>query len=271
MISEKLNRTFSIACAEGDLEIVKKLYEDYDKSKSSIFSAFLSIFTPMLDPHHKEDNALLTSCSYERNDVVKYLLSQQKYITTFKNDSQLNICLSLVMKSGNFELTQLLLPVIQKNKYHTDISLGFNSACAKGYLDIVKYVLDYPNFNWIEYDSKKRDKEDYSLLYTGFISACKRGQLDIIKYLVETPGLNEKIDFNQFHSNLIVNNIDIIRYFIFELDMKKSDSFFSHISVHDNMKYQMEDFFKTKEMYTDINQELNSVDTPKHKQKRLKV
>lgn len=272
MISEKLSQNFYIACANGDLDTVKKLYEDYDRVKSSVFSAFINLFKPIINPHYQEDSALLNSCSYKHHNIVEYLLNQTSFINGLNAESKIETCLSFIMKTGNLELTKQMLSLIEKKPSLTStISLAFNSACAKGHLDIVKYVLAESNFNWVAYDKKTRSKEDYSLVYCGFIDACKRGQLDLVKYIVDSPNLSERIDFNKFHSSLVINNIDIIRYFIFDLNIKKEDPFISKLNLSDALANEMEKFFKTKEIHTEINQEINDVAYPTINKKRLKL
>ena len=272
MISKKLSQNFYIACTNGDLDTVKNLYQDYDRAKSSVFSAFINIFKPIIDPHYHEDSALLNACSYGHHHIVEYLLNQNNFANGLNVESKIETCLSFIMKSGNLELTKLMLSLIEKKPSLTShISLGFNSACAKGHLDIVKYVLEESDFNWIAYDKKTRSKEDYSLVYSGFIDSCKRGQLEIVKYIVESPGLKEKIDFNKFHSRISVNNVDIIRYFIFDLNIKKEDPFIAKLNISSNIAEQMDSFFKIKEMHTEINQEINSADYPQTTKKRIKL
>jgi hypothetical protein len=256
----------------GDLDTVKRLYQDYNIIKSSAFSAFINLFDPIIDPHYHEDSALLNACSYQQHDIAEYLLNQDSFTVGLNSDSKIEICLSFIMKSGNLDLTKKMLSLIEKKHSLTSyISLGFNSACAKGHLNIVKYILEESDFNWIAYDKKTRGKEDYSLVYSGFIDSCKRGQLDIVKYIVESPGLKERIDFNKFQSKISVNNVNIIRYFIFDLGIKKEDSFISKLNVSSNIAEQMDNFFKIKEMHTEIEQDINSADYPQTTKKRMKL
>lgn len=271
MKSNTLSDNFCAACANGDLATVKRLYEDYEKFQFSVFYSFINLFKPTIDPHYYEDTPLLNACGYKNHSIVEYLLNQKSFTKNLNKNSKLEICLSFIMKSGNLELTKSMLSLIENNhKLNTPIALAFNSACAKGHLNIAKYVLSESEFNWVAYDKKSRAEEDYSLVYSGFIDACKRGQLDIVKYIVESPNIKEKIDFNKFHSTFIVNNIDIIHYFIFDLNIKKDDPFISKLRVSDDNASKMENLFKINETYTDIAHDINSVELPPVK-KRMKL
>ncbi len=265
------NSLFFMACANGDLDTVKTLYEEYDSLKSSYFFKFLSLFYPKIDAHWKNDSALVNVISYHRYDIAEYLLSKKSFVESFSDDNQLGMCLSLVMKDGHLELTKLIL----KHKAHIrspgNITMGFNHVCSEGHMELLEYLTTDPVLNLIEYDAKKLNGINYPILYQGFISACHKGQVEVVKYLTSSPQLKGQIDFHQFNKPFLIKNAEILQHLIVDLNITREHPIVKNFKINKELQEQMNSFFRMqdiKNLHKQINNELKNEN--KHN-KRIKI
>jgi hypothetical protein len=94
-----------------------------------------------------------------------------------------------------------------------------------------------------------------------FNTACIEGYLDLAKYIINNPKLNQHIDIsedknNYFRTACSFDHFDIVEYFIFELNLPKTDDIIDFIEKMDFPN--VEEMFKKRDLHNELQLELGN-------------
>lgn len=268
MYISKLNQSFATACANGDLNTVTKIYDKHYRNKSK-FSKFIGISNlgPVLNPNFDHDTPIINACLSEQSEVIKFLLSDEQ----FKKNDKLATGLNYAMGKGKLEIAELIFPLLKENNYCYDrIHNGFVEACKNGHLNIVRYMTTQTIFDFDKFKFRHPNHVT-SMKLQGFINACENGHTDVVKYLTSSPELKEHVNVDQVKVVVGINNFEILRHFIFDLDLKESDSFMMRINTSYELSKQIKYMFEKKKLHKEITQESSSDTLGLHPKKRPKL
>jgi hypothetical protein len=254
MYSSKLNHSFATACFDGDIKTVVNMYNEYYLNKSK-FSQFIGIFNlnSTINPNFNNDTPIMHACWNGQSEVVEFLLSDKK----FKKNDKLASGLNMAMGSGNLKIAEIILPLLKENNYCYDrIHNGFVEACKNGHLNIVEYMTTQSLFDFNKFKFR-HPNHITSMKLQGFINACENGHSDVVKYLTSSPKLKEHVDVDQVKQVVRIDNFEIIRHFIFDLELNENDSFMMRINTNHELFNQIEEMFEKKDLHKEINEEFN--------------
>jgi ankyrin repeat protein len=145
----------------------------------------------------------------------------EKFLEESKNYDQVEIDVAFqsACLNGDVEKVKYLLTSPQL-KFHPDIHMdkefGLRAACMNGHLNVIKFLTTSPELK--EHSDITYDNE------TPLSVASLNNHLNIVKFFLESPILkkyskkiNEQIAFVAACEK---NNLDIVKYFIYERDIK---------------------------------------------------
>lgn len=183
--------------------------------------------------HYNNDFGFRAACDKGHLDVIKYLLTSPE-----------------LKEHANI---------------HAESNEGFNGACAYGHLEVVKYLLTSP-------DLKNKVQLDKSSANLALGLATVQGRLEIVKYLIESPELKEYVNIHaskdrNFRNASVQNHLDIVQYFIFDLNFRQSKPIKEHLIAYPNE--EVTKMFELRELNKQLGQELNS--TPRAATKKIKI
>lgn len=127
----------------------------------------------------------------------------------------------------------------------------FDSMCSTGDLDGIRYLLTSPNVkNKLEIGFDGVD---------GLRRACKSGYLDVVRYLTSSDELETHVYYREqddicFNWACYENRIEILKYFIFELEIEYSDGIYKFLL--ENPNEQVDDMFYTRQLQEKLNREM---------------
>ena len=217
-ISILLNRGFSKACIEGNLDMIKFLLE---------FSREQEISLSQIDPCESFNRPLLHACQFGHIEIVKYLLEEAGELypkmreVHIISEAVYNACALNQIEILKFLLSREIKELYPKTDPCRYDNVIMRSACGAGRFEIVKLLLSdevltlYPNINpcvmsnypiilasqyshhnivkfllsdeiMIKFPKIEPSEEENLVLR----NACNYGQLDIVKYLLS----NEMLD-----------------------------------------------------------------------------
>ncbi len=209
------------------------------------------------------DQALISACLNDNIDEIKYLLTSKDIKLNANIHADEDFLLRTACRSGNLELIKYYLtsPELKEHaNIHAKSNNVFNFACYSNQLDILRYILTSPEL-----------KEHANLDIAGFANACGEGHLDLVKYLLTSSELSQHIDLyaednRGFRWAVNNNQIEIARYFIFDLKMEKNESIDEFLK--ENPNEDVEKMFQLASLNKNLDQELNSNNSLS---KRLKI
>jgi len=168
---------FVSACAGGNLDIVKlTIDKDYTDDWN------IGMYSAAEAGHKNVFEFILDKAGGWTNAHISQSVNSFYYISTKNGHYEISVQIShLVSRECLFfaACTEGNLEKVSNNNTDLDyfdiyLLLGMVIACEKGYLDIVKYILE--KTQWYHYNDT---------VAAGLLDACKTGQLEIIKYLVQ--------------------------------------------------------------------------------------
>ncbi len=179
----------------------------------------------------------------------------------YKNfgDDALHTALLEACKGNNFDDVRFLL-TSNDLKVKLDIHYGgdraLTLACVNGNFDIVKYLLSSSELS--EHADLTSDNH-YPL-----IQACVNRHLDIVKYLLTSPDLKEHSDLHVYDDEpfgiaMEENFDDFLHYFIFDLNIPKTEKIQYRLRINPNPKIEL--MFQNRELIKDLNDNLSNNDT----------
>jgi ankyrin repeat protein len=282
---DELNESLAEACENGNLDLVKLLLTDKDLP--------LKAKEYYVTKQFEYSNSLIIACKNGHLDIAKYLLTSEDLKNTKRSDNEIGAALSTSAAYGHLDIVKFLLT--DDNVDYIDIfenPNSFISACGSGELEIVKYLLVSPDIK-VHVDPQKYVigfqracannyvnvakylLEDTDLLqnitsstYKEIFSNVRRySSVDALDYLLKNTYINEHVDINsQFITAIQDKNFEIVKYFIFEYDIKKDQKI--EESIKDNIEIQ--NWFKVRDLKQNLNNEL-IISQEENKSKRLKL
>lgn len=288
----ELNNFLIKACLDGDFEKVKYLLTspdlknhaqpqcddgDYDKLfplKQAAFNGHFEIIKYLLtspdlkehaDIHFENEEAFQIACIRGHLNIVKYMLTSPD----LKEHADIRKAgggnpLSGACMHGYLDVLDYLL-TSPEIKDHADLSIHNDAplmmACLGEQIKIVKYILTFPGY-------ATQQKVNYA-----FVESCLYGRAEIVKYLMETdeitykPNIHTKKDY-AFKKLLDNEEGEILRYFIFDLNIKKSRFIKKYLEENtDDFSKQVKDWFNLREINKQLNTELQPINLSSNKRK----
>lgn len=150
-----------------------------------------------------KDNLILKFAIINNNIGVIHLLLENNLIID-------NNHFYIAVKSGNFKIVQLLLPLLPIISNYRDVLVY---SASEGYLDIVKLLVDYGLNNYIgkKFEHHFYDKiyvyDIWNYFYTALEYASENGRLNVMQYLIDNC-VNIYDSNHEGSENL--NNIDYL-------------------------------------------------------------
>jgi hypothetical protein len=293
-----LNKKFIEICQNGDLTSLIEIYNKYyvkpnklqNKLKKKFFS-FLNIYQPLLPPpvldlHAVTSLALKEATLHNQENIIHFLLTDKSFVKHLShNEAQKIYALSAILNSalnnGNVKLTNFILPLI-KNKnqlFYKNIKSGFEHACKMCYLDVIKCLFKDESINHQKleiFEDEFNSSSALNLIVNGFTIACNQGNLELIKFFTDPSQLSSPININKYKHRFYVTSFDILEYFVFELNLDKEEylkkiTFYPDINAVKNENEKGLYLFEKRELYREINNELDT--TPNHsiQSKKMKL
>jgi hypothetical protein len=293
-----LNKKFIDVCKNGDLINLIEIYDKYylkpnnlkNKLKKKFFS-FLNISQPLLPPPVLDLDAVTTlaleeATLHNQEGIINFLLTDKRFIKHLSHNKEQEICaLSAVLNSaltnGNVQLSNFILPLI-KNKnelFYKNITSGFEYACKMKHLDVIECLFKDEAINQQKLEIFEDEFNSYSalnLIFKGFIIACSNGDLELVKFFTDKSKLNNAIDINNDKYSFYITNFKILEYFVFELNLNK-ERYLERIAFYsDRHSFQNENkkglpLFEKRDLYKEINNELDTNPNNSIKNKKIKI
>jgi hypothetical protein len=232
LTQDELNKALVHACIDGDLNLAKYLLESDDLNikadlefnyresvKSATLFGRIEIVKYLLKNKHSDYSGTIYNSSFETGqlEILKYLFT----LPTLKKDKSHIANMGIIMSATfgqeellNYFLTDIQFKNINKIKTLSDI---FPSTCEKGHVNILKYLLNYPEF--------VNNVNVSDMIYYGIYEACKNNQMAVFNYFI----FDLKIEMNQHIRDYLVENN---RYDIVELFNKRE----LNRNLHENLE-----------------------------------
>jgi hypothetical protein len=159
-----------------------------------------------------------------------------------------------------------------RKKSKSSMNYELLSACRKGELEEVKYILTNPELK-VHADINFEDKVT---MENALSEACESGNLDIVDYLLFSKELKENINIEKsidsaFYEAFRNGHVHILKYLIFQAKIKKTE-YIKKIIANPTPKYMSDDmdsFFRMLELNENLNNEL--AHNPDNKEKITKI
>ena len=254
---KQLNKDFSDACLQGNLETVKNIYQEHISSVSK-FNSFLRIIKIVnsFDPHYDDNRALTNACLMGYSHIVEFLINQEKFKENLAS-KKIQMGLQFAISCGCTDIVEFLLPFTKKNlSLYITIDLGLKAACQNGHLDTLKYFMTNPNFDIDALEEKYKLPNKPTIKYSSFLSACAGGQIDVMKFLLTSPELTERVDINRinnyFRISMPIDSIEVMQYFIFDLKLSKKDPLIQGLKIDEKISKEVDLLFEKQELFNKL-------------------
>lgn len=181
---------FILACANGKLEVVKRLLQDPNIDKYIRDEDDKSGHDWAVEKGHVEmarlilqdaGQKLISAC---RDGDLKTVLGL--LVVVENSPAAANQGFIVACSNGHHEIVKKLLelPNIDLNAQDSFGGTGFRYACAWGKLEVVDLLLSEPKVKWNVRNKYGR---------TGFNLACRNGKLDVVKRLLQDPNIDQEV------------------------------------------------------------------------------
>jgi hypothetical protein len=225
------------ACEKGDFEIIQNfLNSDEAKSNNQISSYIMTI------------NAIKGG----HLDILKLLWN-----SSFKNEENfdryhLDTYAQQVCIYDRFDILKFMLdhPALIKNKGNDFMDKLPRYVASYGRLDMFKYLVEnFPNDSGLMDNIKQGDI---------LIKASRNGHLNIVDYLFTNDEIKDYIDIHLYNDEAFKviyddNQLDVLKYFIFNLNIEKTQDIIAHIK-NDPQILKM---FNSRDLNASLHQELD--------------
>jgi hypothetical protein len=198
----------------------------------------------------------------------------------FKNlhQEELDKAFKNACSKGQLKKVKYLLTSSELNKHaniHSQEGEALIKACRNNHYDVIDYLV---NSKELKENLSIHTRKDYAL-----IVACEENNVDLAKYLLTSPTLKEHIDIHTnanspgntdraFQIALIYKNLEILNYFITELNIERTPTIDKLIAFHDNeIKDAVENLFKARDLYNKLNKDLVSNEKPQPNTHKVKI
>ncbi|NCQ51764.1 hypothetical protein GW796_07715 [archaeon] len=205
MNQEELNKEFTIACSEQNLDKIKNLSQEYPftTEKRSFFEKIFKSAKPMLNVHNDKSSGYLELCKRGSVDCLEYIVNhlsflyqphQIKGVYVPETLRSISLGLSRAVEDKHFNCIDVLMPFAKKySGIDLSIYFLFTNACRDGDISIINALVNNkfiePKINY--YQNTKYD--EFHPANEGFVNACESVHLDIVEYLTKSTDLKEKV------------------------------------------------------------------------------
>ena len=205
----------------------------------------------------------LAACANGKTDIIKCLIDSPELHNRINREHYITEYFKIACANGRLKTVEYLSTADNINRENPKLlfSIGLTHATRDGKLNIAKYLLE--NF---------RDLINEDVIKTGQLvnTACEYGELEILKYLHSINILNKDNIHQHDDANFMLaydnNKLEVIRYFIFDLNMDKTEDIKQILSQKKNK--EIEHMFTLR----DLNKELHSnLELNQSINKKLKV
>jgi ankyrin repeat protein len=187
---------------------------------------------------------LISSCKKGDLTLTKVLLDNTE-LKLYSFFDYLGDAIIAASRNGHLDILKHLNSLLDNNEkkgmepyYNTALT----AACRDGNIEIVKYFLSSKELEgFVDIHTEDDNPIDW---------ACSMGHLDIVEYLTTSTDIKERVDVNKSPNAFIIasanGKFDIIRYFIFDLNMKKSHHV--QLFLKDNPNDEIDNMFSLREL-----------------------
>lgn len=196
----------------------------------------------------------MAACSSGKLDVLKKLFESDLIKAKADLSSFFTEYLNSACEHGHLDIVQYLFSNldIQKSQKELVASMGLTFAAQNGKVDIIEYLLNEftgPNI-------QQHNLDNGALTNT----ACEYGQIDVIKFLHKKDILNKDnihvhSDYH-FETALENNQLETIRYFIFDLNINKTEDINQALKNKPNA--EVERMFTLRDLNNHLNASLDA-------------
>jgi hypothetical protein len=236
---EKIQDILQQCCEDGDLETLKSLFTC--KHARKVIAHPNTILSFVAEKGHLElVNYLLTSPDLEENANIMT-----------RNDNPFRqACIN-----GHLELVKYILYDTYERTINFKVSCmdGVTYAANSGQLNVLKYFLTSPDISptnrlSIEYGQNKAFKQ-----------AVLNGHLNIVQYVLTSPELSEHANIHLdndvgFDNALQHKHLDILKYFIIDLNIEKTPYILESLSRYPNEN--VDKYFEIRDLNSELNKNL---------------
>jgi hypothetical protein len=208
-------------------------------------------------------NILYQACRVGDSQLVSSIMTPD-YLKKVPQITKITM-LRLAIEYTNIEFTKFLLTHF-KSIDNKDESVVFacKTSISMNKLDILKTIIDnFPDDNYLNIDL-----QNCNLIG----SAIRNEKIEAVKYLINTDILKSYPNYRKIKDSLFLSaysekQFDILKYFIFDLDIKLT-SYIKHYIESDSSLIQM---FELRELNKSLSKNLTSNEKDKHLTKNLKI
>jgi hypothetical protein len=195
---------------------------------------------------------LFCACEYGDLEIIKYVMES----SDFKVKPDINYLahgvFCAVCKSGNLDAIEYILnhPTNNSKEDISYINQGLFQACKDKNLEVGNFLL---------YSDKLKKNANVDKL---LVFLCQNGYTELIKYIITEPELKKELDINKkikkyFENALKYNQLDVVKYFIFELNIsqKKVNGI-----LQKNQAKTVNEWLEKRELHLSLKNELSISD-----------
>jgi hypothetical protein len=241
LTAREISEILQKCCDDGDLETLKSLFSS--EHARSVLAHPDTILNFVAEKGHLH--------------LVKYLLTspdlEENADIMVRNDNPFRAA----CKNGHLELVKYILhtPLGRTTDLKTSIRDGITYAADSGQLDILRYFLTSPDININ--DKPSIDNGQNKALKQAVIN----DQLNIVQYVLTSPELIKYADIHTdndvcFENALQLKHLDILKYFIFDLNIKKTHYIEESLSRYPNKKVIQ--YFEMRDLNSNLSDNLIS-------------
>lgn len=241
LTAQEINDILVKCCEDGDLETLKNLFS------SEVAKSVLA-----------HPNTILNwVAGHGHLNLVKYLLTSpdldKNADIMVRNDNPFRTS----CQNGYLELVQYIIntPLGRTIDLKTSIRNGVMYAADFGQVEILNYFLTSPDININDLPSIDNGQNK------AFKQAVINNQLNIIQYVLTSPELSKHADIHVdndvgFENALQLKHLDILKYFIFDLNIKKTAYIEESLSRYPNKI--VDQYFEMRDLNSDLSENLNA-------------
>lgn len=214
---------------------------------------------------------LENASGYGHIEIIKDLFTSKHLTKHINYPDILKGALQKAFQHGHLEVVKFLIPKIDNiGAYHNGlISSGVTDAAMTGKIELIRVFLE---------DSPIRNTIDKNELIGKIINiGCIYNQLEIVKYAIEKDNsqyFNKETNNinNTFVTSLTNGSMDVLKYFIFDLNIEKNSSLSNFLDTNLNENFEkVNNWFKIRDINKDLQEELPIIKNEKSPTKKLKM
>jgi len=217
------------------------------------------------------DKLLLTACEEGDIKMMKCILSSSYKRKELKDYNNIASVIKLACKNNNWDAIFYLLtsPLIDRfNCSVTDFNnynlthVAFAQCANLGNINTLEKLLD----TFYESESTNDSLKNGNLL----IDAIMEGHLNVVKFLFSSPKTKEKLNIHKnddqpFKCAYNNNHIDILKYFIFDLNIEKTLEIDKFLKKKSDL--EIDKMFETRSLKNSLSHDLSNRGTTNRKTK----